>query len=575
MALVSRDRAKDPSPDHALAEQVDRMRRQQAALGELARRQRRLGADADAALREICELAADTLGVARASVWRLGADRQELRCLALYELPERKHSAGLVLRAPDYPRYFAALESGRAIDAHDAREDPRTSEFRSGYLEPLGINAMLDAAIRDEGRVVGVVCHEHVGPARAWTSDELAFAGAMADQAALVLAAAERHGLEQERERMRAQLLQAQKLESLGTLAAGVAHEINNPLAYLSTNLDFIADALADPSRAAKDELLDAIRDAQLGIERVRLIVRDLRTFSRGSGREKKQLDVRATLDDAVKMSWNEIRHRAILVKDYRDVPPVLADELGLGQVFLNLLLNAAQAIDEGHADRHEIRVSTRTAGAHVEIEVRDNGKGIAPELLPRIFDPFFTTKPIGQGTGLGLSICLSMVQAEGGTIAVTSSPGQGSTFTVRLPAQTGAAPTPAPPPLLAAGRRARVLLVDDEEALVTAVCRYFRHEHEMVGETKASAALERLKAGERFDVILCDLMMPEMTGMELWDEAMRIDPAICERMVFLTGGAFTPRAREFIERVAAARVDKPFRMHELRALLLGRLDAK
>jgi signal transduction histidine kinase/CheY-like chemotaxis protein len=575
MALVSRDRAKDPSPDHALAEQVDRMRRQQAVLGELARRQRRLGADADAALREICELAADTLGVARASVWRLGADRQELRCLALYELPERKHSAGLVLRAPDYPRYFAALESGRAIDAHDAREDPRTSEFRSGYLEPLGINAMLDAAIRDEGRVVGVVCHEHVGPARAWTSDELAFAGAMADQAALVLAAAERHGLEQERERMRAQLLHAQKLESLGTLAAGVAHEINNPLAYLSTNLDFIADALADPSRAAKDELLDAIRDAQLGIERVRLIVRDLRTFSRGSGREKKQLDVRATLDDAVKMSWNEIRHRAILVKDYRDVPPVLADELGLGQVFLNLLLNAAQAIDEGHADRHEIRVSTRTAGAHVEIEVRDNGKGIAPELLPRIFDPFFTTKPIGQGTGLGLSICLSMVQAEGGTIAVTSSPGQGSTFTVRLPAQTGAAPTPAPPPLLAAGRRARVLLVDDEEALVTAVCRYFRHEHEMVGETKASAALERLKAGERFDVILCDLMMPEMTGMELWDEAMRIDPAICERMVFLTGGAFTPRAREFIERVAAARVDKPFRMHELRALLLGRLDAK
>jgi signal transduction histidine kinase/CheY-like chemotaxis protein len=573
-------------PVAVVTEQLERMRRQQAAILDLARRQRQhmTDADADAALHEIAAVAARTLGVARAGVWMLTTDRQELRCLVLHQEPAgRGHEqpAGRVrepepLRARDYPRYFAALESGRAIDAGVAREDPRTSEFRAGYLEPLGITSMLDAAVREGGQVAGVVCHEHVGAPRAWTTDELAFAGAIADQVALVVAARERRRLEEERERMREQLVHTQRLESLGALAAGVAHEINNPLAYLSSNVDLVAEALARPSRFTHEELVAAVRDAQEAIERVRLLVRDLRTFARSGGRERKSFDVHRAIDDAIKVAWNEIRHRARLVKDYGDLPPVVADEAGLGQVFLNLLVNAAQAIEEGHADRNEIRVTTRVEGPWIEVQVRDSGRGIPADIQQRIFDPFFTTKALGQGTGLGLSICLSLVQADGGTLGVDSAPGRGACFTVRLPVVGGApavaSPAPPPAPRAGPGRRARVLVVDDEEGLVTAVCRYFGHDHDMVGATSAAAALERVHAGERFDVILCDLIMPEMTGMELWQELQRVAPDQAERMVFLTGGAFTPRAREFMETTAQPRVEKPFRMADLRALIEARL---
>src|SRR5262249_21337703 len=151
-------------------------------------------------------------------------------CLTLYELSRNEHSSGTVLSAADYPRYFAALETGRAIDASDAREDPRTSEFRVGYLVPLGITSMMDAAIREEGRVIGVVCQEHVGPRRTWTQDEVAFAGAIADQVALLMTAEDRRRLQEERERVRVQLLAMQRLEGLGVLAGSMAQEFSNLL---------------------------------------------------------------------------------------------------------------------------------------------------------------------------------------------------------------------------------------------------------------------------------------------------------------------------------------------------------
>ncbi|HEU5056694.1 MAG TPA: GAF domain-containing protein, partial [Kofleriaceae bacterium] len=227
-----------------LSEQIGRMARQQEALVRLARRGLAEGDAVQQAIREVTREAARAIEVERASVWLLSADRQELRLVTLYETSPDRDSRGVVLLASEYPRYFDALESGRAIDAQDACSDPRTSEFRDGYLEPLGITSMLDAAIRDGGRVTGVVCHEHVGAQRIWTSDEIAFAGAIADQVALILSTAERLRLEQDRERMRLELIHTQRLESIGTLAAGVAHEISNPLAYIATNLEYIAARL-------------------------------------------------------------------------------------------------------------------------------------------------------------------------------------------------------------------------------------------------------------------------------------------------------------------------------------------
>jgi CheY-like chemotaxis protein len=226
--------------------------------------------------------------------------------------------------------------------------------------------------------------------------------------------------------------------------------------------------------------------------------------------------------------------------------------------------------------EHHEIRVVTRQSGADVVIEVRDTGVGIPEENLERVFEPFFTTKPVGVGTGLGLSICHGIVSGFGGRMSVESRVSQGSTFRVILPAAAGARPAepatqasvePAP------GRRGRILVVDDEPMIGVAIRRTLQREHEVVTTTSAREAQARLRDGEHFDLILCDVMMPEMSGVDLHQELSSQAPQLAERMVFLTGGAFTPNARAFLSQVKNPRVDKPFSAEELRALVRARLE--
>ena len=248
-----------------------------------------------------------------------------------------------------------------------------------------------------------------------------------------------------ERKQVQEKLKNTERMVSLGTLAAGVAHEINNPLSYLSSNLRFVDDELGAMAEGGEGltgergrEVREALQEALAGSDRVRAIVRDLKTFSRGDDEQRGPVDVRGVLDACVNMAWSEIRHRARLEKDYGDVPPVLGNESRLGQVFLNLLVNAAQAITQGDLKTNAIRLTTRLEQEQVVVEVKDTGSGISPEHLEKLFDPFFTTKPAGVGTGLGLSICHGIIVAMGGRIAVSSTLGQGSTFQVFLPTRRG-----------------------------------------------------------------------------------------------------------------------------------------
>jgi signal transduction histidine kinase len=370
-----------------------------------------------------------------------------------------------------------------------------------------------------------------------------------------------------ERNEMHARLLLADRMASVGMLAAGVAHEINNPLAYITTNLDFAIQKL--PRDTQSLEIGDALREAREGARRVQQIVRDLKTFSRGQDDRCEPVDVRRVIEASINMAWNEIRHRARLVKDYGPVPMVEATEGRLGQVFLNLLVNAAQAIPAGQADLHEIRVCTRTApDGRAVIEIRDSGAGIAPEVRGRLFEPFFTTKPPGIGTGLGLTICQRIVTSFGGEITVESEVGRGSTFRVTLPASVErATAAPPPPESQRPVRRGRILVIDDEP-LIAAVIRRALAEHEVLAVTDGRAALARMEAGERFDVILCDLMMPNLSGMEVYAELLRIARDQAERVIFVTGGAFSAQAQAFLERVPNIRVDKPFDSQALRTLV-------
>ena len=375
-----------------------------------------------------------------------------------------------------------------------------------------------------------------------------------------------------ERKKMEAQLITADRMVSVGTLAAGVAHEINNPLAYVIANLEFLREALGKPGR--DQDALDALDEAHQGAERVRVIVRDLKTFSRADDSKSGPTDVHRVLNASANMAWNEIRHRARMVKDYSLAPLyVSGTESRLGQVVLNLLVNAAQAIPEGRADENQIRLLTAQREGRVVIEVSDTGGGITEENRTRLFDPFFTTKPVGVGTGLGLYICRNIILGMGGELSVASTLGQGSTFRVSLPATSSSAPLEEVPVVAAPRRRARILIIDDEPLIISALLRALP-EHDLVTESSAVPALQRLRSGERFDVVFCDVMMPVMTGIDFHVSLAAELPDEAARVVFLSGGAFTQSVRDYLEQVRNTKLDKPFKISVVRSLVEDRMHS-
>jgi len=403
-----------------------------------------------------------------------------------------------------------------------------------------------------------------------------------------------------ESRRMEERLRLADRMAGVGTLAAGVAHEINNPLSYVISNHQFVLEQLEQlksllegaegETVATLEALTEALRDASEGAGRVRHIVRDLKTFSRGDEETTHALDVRPVLESALAICFNEVRHRARVRRELGEVARVVANEARLGQVFLNLLVNAAQAIPDGQLERHEIALRTfEDEKGRVVVEVADTGSGIAPEHLGRLFDPFFTTKPVGVGTGLGLSICHGIVSALGGEIQVDSQLGKGTRVRVVLPAaaqQEEVLPAramalvepvvpPSPPvnPVVPLSRQARVLVVDDEPLVARGVTRLLEGECSAESTSSAKEALERLSQGERFDLLLCDVMMPEMSGEAFFHQLAEVAPDQRERVVFITGGAFTPEARAFLESLPPGRwLFKPLVAEVLRALVWEQL---
>jgi signal transduction histidine kinase len=258
-------------------------------------------------------------------------------------------------------------------------------------------------------------------------------------------------------------LAHADRMAALGTLAAGIAHEINNPLAFVLSNLRYVLNQLPEhlPEHALDEDeelrdLWNALKESVEGCDRIRRIVRDVKSVSSTDDTGRSALMVHQVLESALNLVMNEIKPKAALRREYTPLPRVLANEARLAQVFVNLLLNAAQAIPPGAPRSHEICVSTTTSAAgHAVIEIMDTGTGIQEEIRSRIFEPFFTTKPLGVGTGLGLSICQGIVSAIGGSIRFDSSPGKGTCFRVELPPlieSESERPTAPPQPLSRTG---------------------------------------------------------------------------------------------------------------------------
>lgn len=399
---------------------------------------------------------------------------------------------------------------------------------------------------------------------------------------------------------MQARVLLADRMASVGILAAGVAHEINNPLAYVIANLDFLREEIPRIRKQLRDvqgdapsssgnvvsgvdgrcgadlrEVEETLREAREGAERVKQIVRDLKTFSRIDEETRGPVDLRRVIEAAINMAWPGIRPRARLVKQIGDTPPVAANESRLSQVFLNLLINAAQALPEGESEKNEIRVVARVDGrGRAIVEVGDTGPGIPRAHLNRIFDPFFTTKPVGVGTGLGLSICHSIVSGLGGKVEVETRLGQGTTFRVILSAcsaesrGTNGLPAPGAP---ARARRGRILVIDDEPALGAALRRALS-DHDVEVAHGGREGLDRLAQGDGYDLVLCDIIMPGMTGMDVYDMLRDARPDFLSRIVFMSSGACTARAQAFLARKEILCLEKPLDMKQLRDLVAERV---
>ena len=375
----------------------------------------------------------------------------------------------------------------------------------------------------------------------------------------------------------------AERMASLGRLAAGVAHEINNPLAYVLGSIELLERGLAEigslhPEAARTGEIIfdaqAALQNAKDGVERIRSIVKDLTTFSRAVPDTRKPVDVEAVLESTLQLTWNELRHRVRIVKSFAGVPELIGDEGRLAQVFVNLILNASQAIPDGR--QGVLRISTASEGERVSICIEDDGIGISPEDLPYVFEPFFTAHAGPVGPGLGLAVCRNVVTALGGTITVTSEPDVGTRFTVTLQAAGADAASTEGNRARSRERvnsRARILIIDDEPLLGQTLRFAFQDKHDVEVASSGREALERLATDSAFDLVLCDLMMPDVSGEHVYRAVAEHTPGLLPRFVFMTGGAFTERAQEFLAHFAGRQLEKPFNIDEVE-LLLSELSA-
>lgn len=383
---------------------------------------------------------------------------------------------------------------------------------------------------------------------------------------------------------MEKRLLHADRLIAVGQLAAGIAHEINNPAAYVVANLSAASDLLGELEQALRQgdtvhgdaliQVLHTVIDENIeGMERMRRIVGELQGFSRLESEGIAPTNLNEVVEAASRIVRNELRHKAQLDLELGELPPLTGDAARLGQVVVDLLLNAAQAIPEGSPDANRVRVATAHEANKIRLEVEDTGAGMTEDVRKRIFEPFFTTRHANEGTGLGLTLVADIVHKHGGEIRCESTPGVGTRMEVLLPVETGLgveieAPRGPRPLAVPETDSGRILFIDDEAHMLEAVERLLGRHHDIETARSGEEALERLETDRDFDVIICDLVMPGLDGVGVYEAVAKKWPELVGRLVFMTGGAFTPRAKAFLAAADNRVLRKPVDVSELRGVI-------
>jgi len=492
----------------------------------------------DEALRHITKAAAKSIGAARVGIWLFSEDREFIDCACKYDLVADEFRSGTAIKVSAYPAYFRALEEERAIAAHDARTDPRTAEFFD--VGECG-TSILDAPIRHDGRLAGIVCIDHVGDSRRWTTEEQAFAGSVADFVSLAIDAVSRREFRLRQATLEAQLRQSQKMEALGQLAGGVAHDFNNLLTTILGNVELIrrqSGARADSDTGTR------LAEIDRAVHRAATLTRKLLTFSRGQMSHPQVLGLAAFAEDSLTLTKRLFPEDVHLELRYgNDVPPVRIDPVQLEQVLLNLAVNARDAMKSGGTLTITTERAMRTpAGADGEQEFAvltfaDTGCGIPAESHDRIFEPFFTTKRVGGGTGLGLSIVHGIVTQAGGFIEVDSAPAKGTRIRLFLPAasETRAEETET---TTTTPRESTILVCEDEDSIRELVILALRtHGYTVVESTDGDSAVEAARAHDgTIDLLLSDVVLPSRNGPEVAAEITAMFPAL--KVLYVSGFA-------------------------------------
>jgi len=380
--------------------------------------------------RQACEIAAETLEVERVGIWLFVQERAAIRCACVYERSKRRFSEGAMLRVQDYPSYFSALKARKTVSAESAAHDPRTSELHEGYFAPLGIISTMDAAIMLNEEAHGVVCHEHVGTTREWSTEERDFAGSVADLLALKIKSAKLEKLRAALQDLDADRAAARYREGIARMAASVAHDFRNLLTVVVGGAEEIVLESAPGSPIAR-----IAREIMQAAERGTALTAELMSVGRSGGNQPQVLDPGEELARFLPLMQKAAgpQHVIKLQRDH-GAGWALIDRSQLERLVLNLVLNARDAMASGGTITVSVRGAERSGKWFVQLAVQDTGGGIDPALMELIFDPFFSTKPRERGTGLGLTMVRQAVEHAGGQLRVENVPGQGATFCVELP---------------------------------------------------------------------------------------------------------------------------------------------
>ncbi|MFT7521468.1 MAG: PAS domain S-box-containing protein [Kiritimatiellia bacterium] len=581
--------------ERALSQRLERMAEERAALLYITKLDG-FGDDGFmVAARAIIEAASPVLQVERLSLWRLDEAGSRLECVDLFDRNEGVHTAGAVLEAVHYPSYFRALNTGAVLDAHDAKRDPRTSEFDESYLTPFGITSMLDCPLSVPDYFDGVLCAEHVGERRHWDFDEVQFLGAVAAHVSRVMYDARQVELQNEHVYLERQILHAQKLESLGILAGGIAHDFNNILTTVLGNADLALLKLPEDS-PARNNIAEIEKGARLAAD----LATQMLAYS-GKGKfVTKKISVNEFLMDMIHLLEVSISKASVIKLHLADgLPTITVDPTQFRQVVMNLVTNASDAIGFrggtislstgvmycDAACLKDSKLVSRPAdepGAeksrYLYLEVADTGHGMDEETIAKIFDPFFTTK--FSGRGLGLAATLGIMRGHKGAVKIYSEVGKGTTFKVLFPADEDREATEGVQNRQVESKKSSpfgglVLVVDDMET-VRCLARSMleRLGFDVITAPDGREAVQLYREyQDSIRLVLLDVTMSDMGGKEAFRELRAINKDVC--VVLCSGYSEDDIEQQFIGKGLAGFLQKPFSTADLTSVLMSAFSSE